>query len=1109
MSALFKKRIRKVRSFGRLTNHNSKVERLKPHFSLSEWNSWKEFVSKFYKTNFLPNISPLFVKKGTDNRPFIQVKLLDQDIVVLLDSGAMKSVVGSHGLKILEIFNITINPSPCKHIFVADGKSQDVQGVVDLPISIGNDCKIISALVVPSLPHAFILGCDFARKFEISINFHNDSWDIHSSILHSNLSVLDHEVQTNALLQIFSLDSLNTEQRIEADKIIESFKSLSSENRLGRTDKIKLYIDTGDAKPFRKRPFPLSPYMADILNKELDDMLKLGVIEPSTSPWSSPVFLIKKSCGEYRFVFDGRPLNELTKHDSYPLPSIDRILSMLRNSNFISSIDMRKSFWQIPLDNSSKEKTAFSVIGRGLFHFVTMPFGLRNGAQTQQRLVDAIFGPQYEPHIFTYLDNIIICSPSFEEHLSLLSDVRNKLKEANLTLNWDKCEFFKTTVKFLGFIVGSNSLRTDPDKIECMVNYPRPQTTTEVKRFVGLCSWYRRFLKDFSTLISPINDLLKGRKKNQPISWTDDAESSFIKIKELLVSAPILCQPDFSKRFTIHCDASNTGLGSMLTQEIDGHERVIAYASRSLSRSERNYSCVERECLSVLFGIDKFRGYVEASRFTVVTDHYSLLWLNNMQNPTGKLARWACKLRAHNFDLVHRKGSNNIVPDFLSRTPETSSEIILVDILLDPVDNWYNSLKEKILASPDNYPQWKVENGFVFKFVPFKSPVKTCLPEWKYLVPKHQRNEIIKSCHDPATAGHFGIFKTLNRVKEAYYWPKMQNDVARYCKSCKICGAQKHGNSVQAGLMGKEKIVELPFQIIALDLIGPLPRSKRGYKWILVIADWFTKYTLLFPIRNSKAPTITKILEKDIFLVYGVPEIVIVDNGPQLSGNLFKDVCKKYEVPKLWYNAVYSPQCNFVERNNKTVGTTLRCYTKEHTDWDKDISKIQQAINTSKHEVTGFTPSFLNFGRHVPLSGKFYSFTNRELKDVEITPGNRESYAENLQGLKEVFISVRNRLHAAYEKNSKMYNLRKRDLEFFVGDMVWRRNKVQSSAANQFMSKLSAKYILSVVKKKHSRLVYDLINEDGSKAGKWHVKDLKPYNNVPQDSTDDLSEEED
>ena len=1092
---------KKAREFKNNNSFKSK------YFNKNNWNTWLRVVSNFYKKSEILNeqISPLFVKKPLDSRPYISVKLFDQNITVLFDSGATTSVIGSGGIQILKKFKLKINSDPSRNICTADGSQMKVLGTVDLPINIGNVCRIIKCLVVPSLAQSFIFGCDFAKIFKVLVNFNNNSWEVQSNLVQCSINKLASDGDFS-FKYLYSIDDLSHEERRQANKVIQSFNEISSEEHLGRTDKITLTIDTGDAKPFKKKPFVMSPYMQKILNDELDEMLKLGVVEKSNSPWCSPVLLVKKKNGEYRLVYDARGINELTRYDSYPMPNVDRILNSLRGAKYISSIDLRKAFWQIPLDPASREKTAFSVIGRGQFQFVTMPFGLCNAAQTQQRLVDAIFGPEYEPKIFSFVDDIIITGSTYEEHLNLLKIVKEKLKAANLTINLKKCEFFKTSLKFLGYVVGNNSLRTDPDKVAAILNYERPKTTTEIKRFMGMCSWYRRFIKNFSSLVSPINDLLKGKKKGQPIKWTDTAEDAFVKVKELLVSAPILVQPDFNEKFTIQSDASNTGLGGILTQVIDGEERVIAYASRSLSRAERNYATLEKELLGVLFCIDKFKQYIEGVRFNVITDNYSLLWLNNLKNPSGKLVRWAVKLRQHSFDLIHRKGSLNVVADALSRNPcgKPKDEVaVLYDLDIDRIDPWYDNMREKILKEPEKYSQWKVENNFVYKHIPSKMLMTTNIPEWKLLVPSPQRSEVIQAAHDPPTSGHFGFYKTLKRIQEQYYWSKMRDDILKYVRSCRICGEQKMPNTTSMGPMGKEKSIDMPFQLLGIDLVGPFTPSKKGNKWILVISDWFTKYVFLFPLRSSKSQYVNKGLEK-VFLEHATPQIIICDNGPQFAGHSFKKLCNDYEVQKIWYTPFYSPQCNFVERNNRTMETVLRSYVKEHRCWDEEIAKIQRAINTAKHETTGYTPSFLVYGRHTPISGKFYGRIEAD-GDMEIMPGDRDTYAANLKELSPIFMEIRKKLHAAYERNARQYNLRKREASFNEGDLVWRRNKVLSDAANRFSAKLAPRYILCKVRKKISNLVYDLVNEEeGTRAGRWHIKDLKAYKGeLESDSEDD------
>lgn len=360
MPQLLKKLAQAVISHSRDTNaKQTTIYNKFKYFDRSDWNNWKKTVSNFYQSN--NKVSPLFVPQKLDNRPYISVRLFDQDITVLLDSGATSSVVGSSGLAILKHLGLKINNSIHKNICTADGGRKDVKGVVDLSVCVGSIGHVIKALVVPSLPQSFIFGVDFAKQFKIIVDFKEKSWDVQSGYSNSALPVYDHP--TDIIPDILcSLDGLSPEERIKADKVIKSFERISNKDKLGLTDKVVMTINTGDAKPFKKRPHPLSPYMSEILNREVDDMLKLGVIEPSNSPWCSPVLLVKKPTGEFRFCFDGRGINEVTQHDSYPLPNINRILSNLRGAKYISSIDLRKAFWQIPLDPESRANTAFSII---------------------------------------------------------------------------------------------------------------------------------------------------------------------------------------------------------------------------------------------------------------------------------------------------------------------------------------------------------------------------------------------------------------------------------------------------------------------------------------------------------------------------------------------------------------------------------------------------------------------------------------------------------------------------------------------------------------------------------------------------------------------------
>lgn len=1044
------------------------------------WQEWLNKVKTFCTPQF--NVNPLFYYRDGDDRPHIELYILSSKFVALLDTGASRSVAGSAFLDFAKQNSIEIFPCSIPSVNTADGTTQKITGVLNIKFETGDLKDEFDFFVVPSLKANLILGVDFLKKYQISFDFKSNKWIPSSNIKNINLEICG--ISERALL--------SNDQGEKLDEIIKLFSCLSSAG-LGKTNLIEHFIDTGNQKPFKVNPFPLSPAMQKHLNLEIDKMLELNVIKPSKSPWSSPVLLVRKKSGEYRFCFDGRRLNAITKNDAYPLPRLNSILDKLREARFISSVDLKSAFWQVPLEASSQEKTAFSVLGRGLFEFSVMPFGLNNAAQTQQRLMDAIFGPEMEPNVFVYLDDIIVVNNNFEEHIKTLREVYNRLKNAGLTVNVEKCEFCRKSLKYLGYVVDERGLHTDPDKVSAVVNYPVPRTTTEIKRFMGMCSWYRRFVNNFSTIVAPINELLRGKKKGNQIQWSKEAEASFAQIKNALISAPVLSAPDFNNDFIVQSDASNVGIGAVLTQVMsDGEEHVIAYASRTLSKAERNYTVTERECLALVFAVEKFRPYIEGTKFKAITDHYALLWLTKMQDPVGRLARWAMKLSQYDMTLEHRKGNLHVVPDALSRLPVISA----LDSPGSILDSWYNKLKSDIESKPINYPRFRIENGYIYKFFDNenqKFPLNN--PVWKRIIPRDERTSVLKLAHDEPNAAHFGYFKTLQRLREQFYWPHMKNDVLKYVRSCKVCGAQKSPNTQRAGLMGRQKRVDFPFQIISLDLIGPLPRSKKGNTNLLVVTDWFSKFVFVEPLRKATATEIVKFLENRVFLMFGVPQIIMADNGTQFTGTQFRNLIKEYGVQKLWFNAKYHPQVNFTERVNRVIGTAIRSYIKDdlsHVEWDAEIHRIGYAIRSAVHEITGFSPNTLVFGRTVPFSGEFYGRLGGE-KEINFETSSRTHYYSKLSEISQIFSKVKERLDKAYRVNSNLYNLRKRDIRFEEGDLVWRVGTALSKSADKFCAKLAPKYVLCTVKRVVSPIIYQLCDDDGKDVGRWHIKDLKPY----------------
>lgn len=356
--------------------------------------------------------------------------------------------------------------------------------------------------------------------------------------------------------------------------------------------------------------------------KEIDRMLGLGVIEYSNSSWSSPIRLVIKP-NKVRLCLDARKVNNVTKKDAYPLPSIEGIFSRLPKANIITKLDLKDAYWQIPLDDESKPLTAFTVPGKPLYQFTVMPFGLCNAPQTMCRLMDDLIPPDLKDRVFGYLDDLIIVSENFVDHLSVLVRISQQFRKANITLNIAKSKFCVKKVKYLGYIIGEGGIITDPEKVSAIREWPVPKNIKQVRGFLGLAGWYRRFIKNFSSLVFPISETLSTKKK---FVWTTEAQAAFENIKEVLSSAPVLSNPNFEKKFYVHCDASDIGIGAVLVQlDENNEEKPIAFMSKKLNSAQRNYSVTERECLAAIEAIQKFRCYLELQEFEVITDHSSLV----------------------------------------------------------------------------------------------------------------------------------------------------------------------------------------------------------------------------------------------------------------------------------------------------------------------------------------------------------------------------------------------------------------------------------------------------------------------------------------------------
>lgn len=1032
-------------------------------------------------------------KPQGDPRPYLPLRLANTDLTVhgLLDTGSVISVIGRSLHLDLRRFDILPAYGDPVTVITAGGQRIPAIGHILIPITCNGSTKLHKFYIVPEINSYLLLGIDFLNNFVLD-----------NSILKNNMFMSDTDPTVAAIsslksdIHITAFDALSTDEKSLVNNVIDSFRDFSFETRgLGRTSLVSHRIDTGEALPIRQRYYRMSPEKQRIITEEVDNMLSMGVVSPCESPWSSPVLLVEKKDGSPRFCIDCRKLNAVTVKDTYSIPYISEILDNLRDAKFLSSIDISKAFWQIPINEADREKTAFYIPGRGLLKFNVMPFGLTNAPATQQRLVDLLFGPEFENRVFCYLDDIIIVSDSFQSHVSLLLRVLGKLKTANLTVNFEKCQFFRDSLKYLGYVVDQYGLRTDPDKVEAIMRFPTPKSKKDVKRFLGTAQWYRRFIPNFSTLAGPLNALTSTKKNAPPFTWSSEADVAFIQLKSCLSQAPVLACPNFAHPFEVHTDASNYGIGGMLSQTIDGVERPVAYMSRSLSGAEKNYSVTERECLSVIMALEHWRCYLENGiPFTVYTDHSSLRWFLSINNASGRLARWGVRLSSFSFIIKHRKGVDNVIPDALSRAVPVSALDCSTPITqIVTTDAWYNNAYRGCVDRPASFPNFQAFNGKLFRKGKTQTPLHGEF-EWKEVVPVERRADILREVHSEPTSGHFGIFKTYRRLSLRYYWPGMYREVVDFVATCDICLKYKHPNHAPLGRMGRPKVCSRPFQSISIDIVGPLPITRLQNTHLFVVTCCFSKYTLLFPLRTATALNVRKNLENGVFLIHGIPQTVILDNGVQFISEELSALFKKYKVPNIHFTPKYTPQVNLVERYNRTVMSAVATFVgNDHRSWDAHLSSIQFAMNASVNESTGYTPAFLVHGRELVSCGSHY-LENDDPMDKVLQP--RDAYAENLGALARVFGEVQTNLWRSHCRGSEAYNLRRRDAEFEVGDTVWKRTYFQSDKAAHFAKKLAPKFERCKVSKKLSPLVYVLTDERGKNIGSWHIKDLKLFNNA-------------
>ena len=889
-------------------------------------------------------------------------------------------------------------------------------------------------------------------------------------------------------------DISHTEEQLGKQLILDYDDVFSKgDTDIGHTDIVRHRIDLHDDHPFKQRPRNIPPSMFNEVKEHLKQLMDGGIIRKSKSPWSSNVVLCRKKNNELRMCVDFRQLNLRTKKDSYALPRIEDILNALSGNKYFTILDMKSGYHQIELLEQHKERTAFTVGPLGFYEYHRMPFGLVNAPATYQRLMEECFEGLHLDICYIYLDDLIIFSKTFEEHLERLEKIFKRLREINLKLSPKKCEFFKRKVKYVGNIVSEHGIEPDPDKIDKVQNWPTPTNPDEVRRFLGFVGYYRRFIEGFSTIARPLNDLMpdskkKARKGSKPKPpppnwhWGPEQEASFKTLKEKLVTYPILGFADYALPFEIHTDASTSSLGAVLYQEQDNVKRVIAYASRSLSKSEKNYPVHKLEFLALKWAIcEKFRDYLYGGMpFIAYTDNNPLTYVLSSAKLDACSQRWIADLATFNFSIVYKPGSQNLDADALSRIPSQDTctiptesikaicnatqvpyihclsmsaetldnmphlpDYTEVDIRRhqynDPVlrfwfpyvrDN-YKPMKQHL---PFSYPQHhsqlyrnfdklRIRNGVLMR--------ETTVDDTKKLqivLPYSCMNMVLHQLH--TDMGHPGRDKTISLVRDRFYWCGMTADIENFISRCKRCTLRKTPTNQRAPLINIKTFQ--PLELVCVDYLT-LEMSKGGYENILVITDHFTRYAQAIPTRNQTAKTTADALFHHFIVHYGIPQKLHSDQGPQFESNIIQELCKLMGISKT-RTTPYHPMCNgLTEKFNSTLLKmlgTLENHQKQ--DWKSYVAPLVHAYNSMKQATTGQSPFFLMFGREprLPIDLMFGTNNTTEKK-------NLQKYIESLKSkLQFSYNLAQESIRKSQRRQKQNYDLKVRGAVIQSGDRV-------------------------------------------------------------------------
>ncbi|RWS01610.1 Retrotransposable element Tf2 protein type 1-like protein [Dinothrombium tinctorium] len=857
-------------------------------------------------------------------------------------------------------------------------------------------------------------------------------------------------------------DILSEKEKIDIKSVLTEFHDVFAKDKfdVGSINIETCKINLTNNVPINLRPYRCSQIDQEKIDAQIKVLLEKGLIRKSISPYSFPVTLAdKKDEGKRsRLCIDYRKLNQYTIADNYPFPRIEDIVDKIHGSKYFTKLDIASGFLHILIEKSDIHKTAFVTMNEH-FEWLVMPFGFRNAPSIFQRIIYSIL----KKHNLTkfahnYLDDILIHSKSFKEHIKHIKLVLSALLKENVKLKLSKCDFAKSKVEYLGHIISENRISPLNDNLISIKEFPRPISIKSVQQFLGKVNYYHKFIPNAPKLLAPLYKLLK---KNEQFKWCDNCENSFNLIKDYLISSPILRIYDPNAHCYIFTDASKIGIGAVLKQKDEnGNMHPVAYFSKKLLSYQQNYSITEIECLAIVEAINFWHHYLYGKNFTVITDHNALKWLKSVKKPNSRLFNWSLKLSQYDFNIKYEPGKNNVEADCLSRNPIERNEckehvkvvnLLTKDEILEAQKEWEKN-KEPIPKKCFKLNDLIVKHKNMFT---------------KVFVPQKLKLKLIENFH--LKFGHLGKNKMIKLMSTCYFWQSMCKDIKSFVDSCDICQTNKLTKVKKLGTLSQIGPAKEPLEIVSIDTIGGFANYNSNKQYIHVAIDNFTRFVWCLASKTQNAKDFINLI-KSVMNV-SKPKQIIADRYTGINSNEFKNFLCKNDM-KIQFITTNCPQSNGIcERVNQTLTTRLRCKINDNNHkkcWPKLLELVVEEYNNSPHNVTQFTPKYLLFGLmpFEPIAENYYPSLNEAR---EIAFKNSEIY---------------------HKYNKLLYDNHHLQQTLKVGDLVLIENK----------NKISRKKLDPVmvgpfkIVKKLSEISYEVeCDKKGRETDVFHISKLRLY----------------